>query len=76
MIQQPITLEDIRKRKQQIRKQLNQNKKKMKTQANALFSPVPVRDKFDMGYKWISNGLAIYDGIKMGIKVIRYFTKK
>lgn len=76
MNHQPITLEDIRKRKQQLRKQILHKKESMKMQANALLSPVPVRDKFDLGYKWVSNGLAIYDGIKMGFKIIRYFTKK
>ncbi|MCQ2238615.1 MAG: hypothetical protein MJZ73_05220 [Bacteroidaceae bacterium] len=76
MNQQPITLEDIRKRKLQLKKQLTQKKKNIGMQASSLFSPVPVRDKFDLGYKWVSNGLAIYDGLKMGWKVMRYFTKK
>lgn len=74
--QQPITLEEIQRRKKQIRKQLRMHKKQMQAQANGLLQPVPVRNKLDLGYRWVSNGMALYDGLKMGWKVIRFFTKR
>ena len=76
MKQQPITLEDIQRRKQKLRKQIVLKQKNIKEWSNSMLAPVPVRNKFELGYRWFSNTLAIYDGVKMGWKIIRYITRK
>ena len=76
MKQQPITLEDIQRRKQKLRKQIVLKQKNIKEGSNSMLAPVPVRNKFELGYRWFSNTLAIYDGVKMGWKIIRYITRK
>lgn len=69
------TPEDIRLRKAQLRKQIRKSKQSLKSQANRLVTPNPVRNKFELGYQLISNGMAVYDGVKMGLQVVRYVKK-
>lgn len=70
-----ITLDEISQRKKMLTKQLRQKKRIIRATANELITPLPVRNKMDLGYKWLSNGLALYDGLKLGFRIIRYFRK-
>lgn len=65
-----ITLEDIRKRKAVIKKQLNSRKKAMMVKTQTLFTPSEEVTRWDHTMNLIGNGIAVYDGLMMGLRIM------
>lgn len=72
---QEITLEDISKRKEELLKELRQQKESMKAIATDLFAPVRPSNKVDAVMHSINSGIAIFDGVMLGMKVIKRIRK-
>lgn len=67
---QDITLEEIAQRKQALLKEIRQQQASMKAIATNLFAPVKPASKTDAIMHSINSGIAVFDGIMLGIKVI------
>ena len=65
------TLEDIIARKQAKRKEILQSKENMQTLAQDLFAPNESKNKLDGLMQHVNMGIAAYDGIMTGIKILR-----
>lgn len=65
-------LADIRKRKAEIKCQINESAKLMKEDFNSLFAPAPKpASRFGNILGMVDNGVAIFDGLLLGMKVVR-----
>ena len=64
------TLEDIISRKQAKRKEILQSKESMQTLAQDLFAPNESKNKLDGLMQHVNMGIAAYDGIMTGIKIL------
>ena len=65
------TLEDIIARKQAKRKEILQSKECLQTLAQDLFAPNESKNKLDGLMQHVNMGIAAYDGIMTGIKILR-----
>ncbi len=65
------TLEDIIARKQAKRKEILQSKENIQTLAQDLFAPNESKNKLDGLMQHVNMGIAAYDGIMTGIKILR-----
>ena len=65
------TLEDIIARKQAKRKEILQSKEYLQTLAQDLFAPNESKNKLDGLMQHVNMGIAAYDGIMTGIKILR-----
>lgn len=65
------TLEDIIARKQAKRKEILQSKERLQTLAQDLFAPNESKNKLDGLMQHVNMGIAAYDGIMTGIKILR-----
>lgn len=77
-----ITLEDIRKRKGEKKKEIEKSRERMMKITQDLFVPVKPQNGFDGIMQNINAGIAAYDGLMTGIKIFKRirtffaFTKK
>ena len=65
------TLEDIIARKQAKRKEILESKECLQTLAQDLFAPNESKNKLDGLMQHVNMGIAAYDGIMTGIKILR-----
>ena len=65
------TLEDIIARKQAKRKEILQSKENIQTLAQDLFAPNESKNKLDGLMQHVNMGIAAYDGIMTGLKILR-----
>lgn len=72
---QEITLEDISRRKEALRKEIRQQKERMHATARQLFAPVKPAGKADALLHSIQSGIAVFDGILLGMKIVRRIRK-
>lgn len=73
-----VTLEDITLRKEKLLEEIHAQKQAMTTTAKKIFAPLaPTTSKVDALMRSFNMGMAVFDGIVMGIKVMhkirRYF---
>ena len=65
-------LEAIRREKEHIRSQLRQSNKKINAVSQRIFEPLPATSNRIVGVsRLVSNGLAVYEGLRMGSGFIR-----
>ena len=72
---QEITLEEISRRKAQLLKEIRQQKELMKATASDLFAPVRPTSKANAIMHSIQSGMAVFDGVMLGMKIIRRIRK-
>lgn len=70
---QEITLDTLRERKENVLEQIRKDKEKIGNQWNEMTAPVETNTKGEYILKMIDNGLAIYDGLMLGLKLMRRF---
>lgn len=75
-----ITLEMIAQRKAEKSEEARQAKKKMVQTLHELFAPVEQKGGMEGIMQHVNTGIAVYDGIRTGIKIMQrirgYFQKK
>ena len=75
--QQPYyTIEIIRQQRLNKKEELSQSKERMQQLAHQLFAPQESKNKFEGMMQHINMGIAAYDGVMTGVKIlrrIRYF---
>ena len=74
------TLEEIAERKKQLQHEIQVQKKTIITTTREIFAPVaPTANKADAIMRSFNTGMAVFDGVVMGIKIMRkvraYFKK-
>lgn len=79
-IPQKFTLEDITQRKKELLDEIRNQKQAMTATAREIFAPLaPATNKADSIMRSFNTGMAIFDGVVMGIKIMRkvraYFRK-
>lgn len=69
---QKITLEDIARRKEEILVEIRVQKDAMTTTAKEIFAPLaPVASSGNSLMRSFNTGMAIFDGVMMGIKIMK-----
>ncbi len=69
---QKLTLEDISERKRKVLSDIQAQKKAMTATTQEIFSPLaPAATKADSLMRSFNTGMAVFDGVVLGIKVIR-----
>ena len=64
----------LRESKQQIRKEINASKNQLRSKIQNVIAPLPdARKQTTRISRLVGNGLAIYEGIRLGISVISAF---
>lgn len=72
----PITLESIALQKAELRKQIQQRKEAMAVLAKDIVAPVtPAAGKAGLMMRAFNTGMAAFDGIMLGLKIIRRMRK-
>lgn len=75
-----ITLEEIARRKNEKREEVRKVKTQMMQTVHELFEPEENKGGVEGIMQHISTGIAVYDGVMTGIKIMRrirsFFTKK
>lgn len=72
----PVTLESIAEQKAALKKQLNRQKETMTLLAQEIFAPLePAKNKTNAVMRAFNTGMAIFDGVMMGMKLMRSFRK-
>lgn len=67
-----ITLEDIARQKAELLAQINEQKAAMTSTARAIFAPLaPAATKADSLMRSFNTGMAVFDGVVLGMKMIR-----
>lgn len=67
-----ITLEDLSRRKQAVLQEINEQKKAMLLTTQRIFAPLaPVASGGNFFMRSFSTGMAIFDGVMLGMKMIR-----
>lgn len=72
---QEITLEEISLRKENVLKEIRQQKELMKATASELFAPVRPASKANAIMHSINSGMAVFDGVILGMRVIKRIRK-
>lgn len=71
-----ITLEDITQRKKKLLEEIQTQKKAMTDTVHEIFSPLaPASTKADSIMRSFNTGMAIFDGVMLGIKIMRKVRK-
>lgn len=71
-----ITLEEISERKLQLLKEIRMQKETIGTSAKNLFAPLaPATSKADSIMRSFNTGMAVFDGVVMGIKIMQKIRK-
>ena len=69
---QKITLEDITLRKEKLLKEIHAQKQAMTTTTRRIFAPLqPATNKADQLMRSFNTGMAVFDGVMIGIKIMR-----
>lgn len=72
----PATLESITTQKAELRKQLNRQKEVMTALAHEIFAPLePAKNKTNAVMRAFNTGMAIFDGVMVGVKLMRNFRR-
>lgn len=67
-----ITLEDINLRKKELKNEILIQKEAITRTTRAIFAPLtPAANKTDVLMRSFNTGMAVFDGIMIGVKVIR-----
>ena len=65
-------LQILRREKHKVRKELQRSEQKMSEETRTLFAPVPkAASRFQLVSGLASNGMAIYQGVRIGTGLIR-----
>lgn len=76
----PLTLESLARMKAEKLKEVRASKKRMSEQAQRLFVPSKIPSEGSALMQSISSGIAIFDGIMTGIRIMRkiqrFFSKR
>lgn len=71
-----ITLEDIAQQKAKLLVEIHTQKKAMTSTVREIFAPLaPANNKADAIMRSFNTGMAIFDGVMMGIKIMRKIRK-
>ena len=70
----PLTLEDIRARRNQVDSEAKKQKKKLRRQWDELIAPPPTADRLSLWLNRAESAASIYDGFRTGYKLLRRFT--
>lgn len=69
---QKFTLEEIAERKKKLLNEIHAQKKAMTATTRELFAPLaPATDKTNSLMRSFNTGMAIFDGVMLGIKIMR-----
>lgn len=67
-----ITLEEITLRKEKLFKEIHTQKRAMTVTTREIFAPIaPATNKADALMRSFNTGMAVFDGVMMGIKIMR-----
>lgn len=67
-----ITLEDITQRKKELLAEIRAQKQAMTATAREIFAPLnPATNKADAIMRSFNTGMAVFDGVMMGVKIMR-----
>lgn len=67
-----FTLEEIAERKKKLLNEIHAQKRAMTTTTREIFAPIaPATNKADAIMRSFNTGMAIFDGVVMGIKIMR-----
>lgn len=70
------TLEEIAERKKQLQHEIQVQKKAIITTTREIFAPVaPTANKADAIMRSFNTGMAVFDGVMMGVKIMRKVRK-
>lgn len=70
----PLTLEDIARRKAELQQQIQQQKEVMTVLTQEIFAPLePATNKATAMMRAFNTGMAVFDGITLGMKMMRKF---
>lgn len=73
---QTVTLESIIRRKARLKEELNQQKEVMTNLTRSMFTPlIPTTKKAGAMMRVFNTGMAIFDGVILGIKLMRRFRR-
>lgn len=70
-INQPITLEEIARRKVELKKEIGEQKSRMTTTTQNIFAPLMPSPGSNPLMRSFNTGLAVFDGVMMGFKIIK-----
>lgn len=71
-----ITLEDITRRKEELKAQIHGQKQAMTATVREIFAPLaPANNKANAIMRSFNTGMAVFDGVMMGIKFMRRIRK-
>ncbi len=71
LYKKPITLEEIYKRKEAVKLQIDEQKSIIMSSVKGVFSPTPAEKAAHPLIRKFSTGIAIFEGLMTGIKIIR-----
>ena len=66
-----ITLEEITQRKKKLLNEIQAQKRAMTATTREIFSPAPTANKADSLMRSFNTGMAIFDGVVLGIKIMK-----
>lgn len=77
----PVTLESIARQKAELRQQISQQKEVMTRLTQEIFAPLePATNKAGSVMRAFNTGMAVFDGIMLGVKVMgrfrRFFSRR
>lgn len=72
----PVTLESIARRKATLQQQIQQQKEIMAVLTQEIFAPLePATNKANAMMRAFNTGMAVFDGITLGIKMMKKFKR-
>lgn len=72
----PVTLESIAQQKAELLEQIHEQKDAMNEIARDIFAPLaPATDKASSMMRAFNTGMAVFDGVMLGLKLMRKFKK-
>lgn len=72
----PVTLESIARRKTALQQQIQQQKEIMVVLTQEIFAPLePATNKANAMMRAFNTGMAVFDGITLGIKMMKKFKR-
>lgn len=70
-----LTIEEIRLRKKAVREEIEVHKKEISLNLKSIFNPEEDRSSHLFSFKTLNTGLAIFDGILFGFRIISRLKK-
>lgn len=71
-----LTLENIAQRKKKLQGEIQVQKKEMTATVREIFAPLaPANNKADAIMRSFNTGMAVFDGVMLGIKIMRKIRK-